>query len=412
MVDTAEVASLQRDIHGCAGLVDQVLMTLRGALWRLGLGGRGEAMSGAALRECVQTAISTAALLGLRLRERETALAHAVRAYDGAERMQWWHWDALLDNLPGSRVPVVPSPAEVMQYAAGAGAGNAVPSGRLAASYASKSWIAGLGTWFTRTEGFSDDPLEQIGSIELTPVPTGDGPVPNGSFTSVAERVKWGYTASRTGESAIDLQRIEHADDSVSWIVSIPGTMGGWNLPGTSVPFSWHANVPAYLGLATGGDALVAAAMTRAGIGPQEPVLLVGHSQGGMTAVQLALEDSVLAKFTIAGVVTLGSPVAHMPAPEVPVLHVQHAEDGVPALSGQVGSRPEGPASGEVVVVRELGDDVAGSSPHDVVSYAATLGLLAAAGHPGMRRWDRTMARLWAEPGARVTAQTYSGRQR
>jgi hypothetical protein len=74
-------------------------------------------------------------------------------------------------------------------------------------------------------------------------------------------------------------------------------------------------------------------ALRQAGIGPHEPVLLVGHSLGGMEAVALASRDT---GFAITDVVTAGSPTAQVDGfPEgVHVLSLEHRGDVVPLLDG------------------------------------------------------------------------------
>ena len=79
-----------------------------------------------------------------------------------------------------------------------------------------------------------------------------------------------------------------------------------------------------------------AASSTRwhqAGIGPHEPVLLVGHSLGGMEAAALASRDT---GFAITDVVTAGSPTAQVDGfPDgVRVLSLEHHGDVVPLLDG------------------------------------------------------------------------------
>ena len=72
---------------------------------------------------------------------------------------------------------------------------------------------------------------------------------------------------------------------------------------------------------------------TRPGSAPHEPVLLVGHSLGGMEAAALASRDT---GFAITDVVTAGSPTAQVDGfPDgVHVLSLEHHGDVVPLLDG------------------------------------------------------------------------------
>jgi pimeloyl-ACP methyl ester carboxylesterase len=74
-------------------------------------------------------------------------------------------------------------------------------------------------------------------------------------------------------------------------------------------------------------------ALRDAGVRPGDPVLLVGHSQGGMVAAAVAAHAS---PYDVTNVVTFGSPtaqVAHYPG-DVHVLSLEHRGDLVPQLAG------------------------------------------------------------------------------
>jgi pimeloyl-ACP methyl ester carboxylesterase len=80
----------------------------------------------------------------------------------------------------------------------------------------------------------------------------------------------------------------------------------------------------------------VADALHRAGAGPDDPVLLMGHSQGGMLAMEAAAEFSRDGRYNVTDVITAGAPVARMPVPDhVRVLSLENAHDIVPHLDGQ-----------------------------------------------------------------------------
>ena len=76
-------------------------------------------------------------------------------------------------------------------------------------------------------------------------------------------------------------------------------------------------------------------AMTDAGIGPDDPVMLVGFSQGGIMAGHLAAYNT---DFNWQAVVASGAPIDHMPIPDsVDVVSVQHNGDPVPRLDTVTG---------------------------------------------------------------------------
>lgn len=75
---------------------------------------------------------------------------------------------------------------------------------------------------------------------------------------------------------------------------------------------------------------MVAEAMRQAGIGKDEPVALIGHSQGGIVAATLASDWAE--EYTIEHVVTAGSPVA-------PIIRFRNAR-GSPAWKSMMNWSP------------------------------------------------------------------------
>ncbi len=84
----------------------------------------------------------------------------------------------------------------------------------------------------------------------------------------------------------------------------------------------------------SGLDGLLAA-MRALGVGPHEPVLLVGHSQGGLIAAAAAADPAARREFSIQRVRTTRAPIASIPVPaDVRWLAVEHTDDLVPRLDG------------------------------------------------------------------------------
>ncbi|MFY9712993.1 MAG: hypothetical protein WAK00_05920 [Microbacterium sp.] len=82
--------------------------------------------------------------------------------------------------------------------------------------------------------------------------------------------------------------------------------------------------------LQTQYERAVLEAMEEAGIGENDPVMLVGFSQGGIMAGHLAAYNS---DYNWQAVVVSGAPIDHMPIPDsVDVVSVQHNGDPVPNL--------------------------------------------------------------------------------
>lgn len=130
---------------------------------------------------------------------------------------------------------------------------------------------------------------------------------------------------------------VEEPDGGSAWVVVVPGTQE-WGPRAGPNPFDLTSDVRAVTGDATLAAAGVEAALARARAAsararPDDPVLLVGHSQGGIHAAALASDPGFGARHRVTHVLTSGAPVALFPLPStVEVLSVEHAEDPVPAL--------------------------------------------------------------------------------
>jgi hypothetical protein len=136
------------------------------------------------------------------------------------------------------------------------------------------------------------------------------------------------------GTAHVAIECIEHRDGTCAWIVEIPGTQSF--LPnGGSNPFDFTADLQLMAGQTSDVMIAVAAAMRDAGIPAGDPVMLVGHSLGGIGAMALASNGSFASRYNVQAVVTAGSPVARFaPAGGASVLSLENSTDIVWALDG------------------------------------------------------------------------------
>ncbi len=136
-------------------------------------------------------------------------------------------------------------------------------------------------------------------------------------------------------QGTIEVQTLHEPDGTMRHIVYLPGTddltAAPWDADGEV------RDLPADLRVMSGADTTYAEgirqAMTQAGIGPHDPVLLVGHSLGGMEAASMLAHGS---DFDVTHVVTAGSPIAgiHDYPPGSHVLSLENRGDIVPLLDG------------------------------------------------------------------------------
>jgi hypothetical protein len=220
----------------------------------------------------------------------------------------------------------------------------------------------------------------------------------------------------RVPPGSVAVTRLDHPDGTRSWLVSVPGTQD-WMVGGAN-PMDQQSNVELLAGQPAAASELTLAAMEQAGIAPGEPVMLAGHSQGGMTAMALAGSVAVTSRFAITHVLTAGAPVAGMTSrPGIQVLSVEHSTDAVPALDGSV--NPDTPdrttverdlSESDDPAERAAGLSLAGS--HDVDLYARTLDLVDAdaAQNPSLDAWHESVgSTIFGADGTTAVVTEYTG---
>lgn len=119
-------------------------------------------------------------------------------------------------------------------------------------------------------------------------------------------------------------------------IVDVPGTKSWDPLPNGDVT-SLSTNLRARVGESTAYEQGVLQAMRAAGVTKHDQVLIVGHSEGGMVAVNAARDAVNSGEFDVTSVVTAGSPiglsVGSVPR-SVQVLALENDDDVIPHLDG------------------------------------------------------------------------------
>jgi hypothetical protein len=134
------------------------------------------------------------------------------------------------------------------------------------------------------------------------------------------------------GGAKIHVERLDGPDGRRRWLALVPGT-DSWSPVTGASPFDLSGDVGLVSGARSAGMTATARALQAAGARPGEPVLLAGHSQGGLIAAAMAADPATRRELTIAAVVTSGAPVASVPVPgDVPVLALEHDDDLVPGL--------------------------------------------------------------------------------
>ncbi|GEL98538.1 thioesterase domain-containing protein [Cellulomonas terrae] len=189
-------------------------------------------------------------------------------------------------------------------------------------------------------------------------------------------------------EGVVSVQMLTHPDGTRSWVIEIPGTED-WGLNGCN-PLDATTDGRLLAALADDMTDAVLDAMRLSGIGPDEPVMLAGHSLGGMVAMSVAA--AVGGAYSVRAVVTAGAPDIPRPVPSgVQVRHYRHDEDVVPQLDGT----PNQTSASVTVVTRDLATSGGPAAPTLVEAHAMSRYVETAdeaekelAGIPGMRAFD------------------------
>lgn len=165
----------------------------------------------------------------------------------------------------------------------------------------------------------------------------GKGTTSVSSISEAAGRIPRLYeNADAAGH--VQVQRtVDPATGKGAWTVILPGT--STFAPNGKNAFNGHGNLIAASGRKSPTEEAVFAALRQAmakeGVaGKGEPVMVVGHSQGGMVATNMARHSG--SEFNISHVVTYGSPVGHLKVPQhTQVLNVENTEDLVARVDGR-----------------------------------------------------------------------------
>lgn len=209
-------------------------------------------------------------------------------------------------------------------------------------------------------------------------------------------------------DGTIEVQTLTGLDGRVRHIVYLPGTDDMTTLPWTQD--SDVRDLATNLQLVAGHDNAyqqgILAAMHQAGIGPDDPVLLAGHSQGGMEAAAILGHGS---GFHVTNVVTAGSPTAQVDAFPAGshVLSLEHDGDVVPLLDGE-----DNPDSVQQVTVH-FGDGTAGSGggvvdQHSFAHYVEGAAAADASTDPSVvENLQSLHAQGFLGSGQTVTSQTF-----
>ncbi|OFI39176.1 hypothetical protein BIU82_15010 [Arthrobacter sp. SW1] len=255
--------------------------------------------------------------------------------------------------------------------------------------------------------------------------PTVDGhkntPVPD-SLSSILGGVTAAYDdggKDNTPDAAVRITTVDKGDgNGPAYIVSIPGT-SEWNVQSGSNPLDTVGNLSAASGDSSTASQAVQLALEEAGVPSDAPVMLVGHSQGGIIAAGLAADEDFRNDYNVTNVLTYGAPIDSTHIPDnINTVAIQHPYDVVPRLD--LGNAKPSPFAGipaipwstshdGTVVTLPTPDgvdawDAAGN--HDYNNYADSVAANEGSGALADYRNDPSTQRFITDDPSHVTSTT------
>ncbi len=186
--------------------------------------------------------------------------------------------------------------------------------------------------------------------------------------------------AQITGQGQVVIERY-----GTNFVVYIPGTQT-WSPIGLGNPIDFTSNLQAMKGpgLAAserGVQLALAEAIETAGVGASASIVLVGHSQGGLIAANIALKDK-----RVKGLVTFGAPISQLADQiKVPTVAIQHKNDIVPKLGLKANPLVENMVTVERILPISTPVEAL-LEAHDVSNYAKTAELADESQEIGLKR--------------------------
>jgi len=191
---------------------------------------------------------------------------------------------------------------------------------------------------------------------------------------SAADRISVEGNLDRVGEkdqTVVSIERVVGDDGVERWVITLPSTQD-WNVPGATDTGAVNDNggnltmmlTPEF---ATQYERAVLVAMEKAGITPDDPIMLVGFSQGGILAGLMAQKHS--SEYNIEAVLVAGAPIEAFDIPrDISVLSVEHKNDLVHQADMHSGPNPPN-------IVTLNGGAQYGDTPssHNADNYASTI---------------------------------------
>jgi len=204
-------------------------------------------------------------------------------------------------------------------------------------------------------------------------------------------------------DGTIEIQTLTAPDGSRRHVVYLPGTDDMATLPGRRDADlrDMDENVRLAAGQPTAYEAGVFDALADAGVEPGEPVLLAGHSQGGMVAVAVAVAAAGLG-YRVTNVVTAGAPEPTAPPKGTAVLALENEGDIIPLTDGTLAT-----ATRQELTVEFASGSTSVKDAHSLRHYVEGAEAVEESSDPRLREAAGDVDDFLDVPGATVATHTY-----
>ena len=266
------------------------------------------------------------------------------------------------------------------------------------------------GRWFDEGAGVAGSPVaaptDPSQASQYRPVVAQPRDLPS-LMQGVTDAYQVGNDPSSHGD--VRITRVDNGTGTPAYVVSIPGTET-WSPSAGATGRDLTGNLALVAGNPTAAAESVRLAMDQANIPAGSPVMLVGHSQGGIIAGTLAADHDFVQRYGVTNVMTYGAPIDHLDIdPSVQVMQVQHTTDVVPRLD--LGGIRTGddliPSYRPTVTLDNPGQFWELGTNHSYVEYANSvrdeLGANTEAGRI-LREYQATLTPFFIGPNGQVTA--------
>ena len=151
------------------------------------------------------------------------------------------------------------------------------------------------------------------------------------SLSGLYEREVAAHSGRDNGRVRVDAVR--GPDGKKRYIVYVPATTD-WSVKGGRNTTDTATNVQTMAQRESAMRHVVRTAIKESGIGPDDEIMFVGYSQGGIVAASLAADPEFRKQANVRQVVTVGSPIGRFDVGNTKVLSIEQDRDVIPALDG------------------------------------------------------------------------------